>query len=263
MTAGARRSGARRRGVFPPSPLPALPPQVNAHPLPVLGAFVLLSLAIGLAWTPAQLAAAIAGVLLVLLLPAPGGAAWRALARFAPLLALVPLLHGLDWRGFAAGPLPWRVDPQGLERGLLAALRLGLWILISMRTLERLHPAALLARLPASPRLARLWLAPLLAFSWLELAYREAFLIERAWRARGGAGGRGPAAAQWPALLLPLFRNLLARGDALADSLTLRRFPARWAGSPRPAPAPAELLPLAAAVAACAGVLWLRRGGSG
>ncbi len=263
MSGGAWRSGARRRRVFPPSPLPTLLPIGSAHPLPVLGAFLLLSLGVGLAWTPRQLLPAIAGVLLLLLLPAPGGAAWRALARFAPLLVLVPLLHGLAWRGFAAGPLPWRFDVGGLERGLLAALRLGLWILVSMRTLERLHPAALLARLPASPRLARLWLAPLLALSWLELAYREAFLLERAWRARGGGGGRGPVAAQWPALLLPLFRNLLARGDALADSLTLRRFPERWAGSPRPAPAPGELLPLLAAAAAFAAVLWLRQEGGG
>jgi len=263
MTRGARRTGARRRQVFPPSPLATALPAGSAHPLPVLAAFLLLSLGVGLAWTPGQLAPAIAGALLLLLLPAPGGAAWRALARFAPLLALVPLLHALDWRGFSAGPLPWRFEAAGLRQGLLVALRLGLWILISMRTLERLHPAALLARLPASPRLARLWLAPLLALGWLELAYREAFLLERAWRARGGAGGRGPAAAQWPALLLPLFRNLLARGDALADSLTLRRFPARWAGAPRPAPAPSELLPLLAAAAAFAAVLWLRRGGGG
>jgi len=246
----------RTRPVFPPSPLPAAGRAAPAHPGPALAAFLGASLAVGLAWTPGALAAAAAGVLLLLLLPAPSAFAWRALARFAPLLVLVPLLHALDWRGFGAWPALWQLERAGLRSGALAALRLALWILISERTLERLQPAALLARLPVSPRLARLALAPLLAVGWFELALGEAFLLERAWRARGG-GGR---LAHWPALLLPLFRNLLARGDALADSLALRRFPERWAGAPRPLPAPRELLPALAGGGALLAVLLLRRG---
>lgn len=250
------RRFARRRPVFPPSPLPALQPARVPHPAPVLAAFLSASLAVGLAWSGPALAAAAAGALLLVLLPRPGLLAWRGLARFAPLVLLVVLLQGLDWQGFAAWPALWQLERAGFGRGLQAALRLALWILISARTLERLHPAALLARLPASPRAARLALAPLLAVGWLELALGEAFLLERAWRARGG-GGR---LAHWPSLLLPLFRNLLARGDALADSLALRRFPARWAGAPRPLPGPGELLPALAGGAALIAVLLLRRG---
>lgn len=251
-----RRGLARRRPVFPPSPLPALLPARVPHPAPALVAFLASSLAVGLAWSAAALAAAAAGALLLVLVPRPGRLAWRALARFAPLVVLVVLLQALDWRGLSAWPALWQLDRAGLGRGAQAALRLALWILISARTLERLHPAALLARLPASPRGARLALAPLLAVGWLELALGEAFLIERAWRARGGSG----RFAHWPSLLLPLFRNLLARGDALADSLVLRRFPERWAGAPRPRPSPGDLLPVLAGGAALIAVLLLRRG---
>ncbi len=109
---------------------------------------------------------------------------------------------------------PWYFGPDGLRWGLTGAARMGLWILVSARCLESLHPAALLARLPRDRRWARRLLVPLLAFSFLDLMIREAWLLERAWRARGGAGASGGLgrAAHWPSLILPLFRNLLARG---------------------------------------------------
>lgn len=247
-----------KRSAFAPSPLPAELPARVPHPGPVLLGFVLLSLALALAGPPAQLLPAGVALAALLLLPRPRVDALRVLLGFLPLLVLLPLLRALDWRGFGDGPWPWRLAAAGWSQGLQLALRLALWILISALTLTRLHPAALLARLPASPRLARLWLAPLLALSWLSLTLREAWLLERAWRARGGR--RGWRAAHWPSLLLPLFRNLLARGDALADSLTLRRFPDRWAGRARPRPRPVEFLPALLAAAALLGLLWMQRG---
>lgn len=253
-----------RRAAFPPSPLPASLPELTAHPGLTLAVFALLSLSVGMAWTLRQLLPAVAGCLLWLLWPGPRFSAWPSLRPFLPLLLLVPLFHIMDWVGFAlADPLPWRYAPEGWGRGLQLALRLGLWILISARSLERLHPAALLARLPRQPRLARRLLAPLLALSWLELSLREAWLLERAWRSRGGAGrGLARRAMHWPSLLLPLFRNLLARGDTLAAALAIRRFPTRWAGAPRQGASLSDLLSALAALALLLLTLWIRRTGA-
>ncbi len=256
-----------KRGAFPPSPLPALLPGGAAHPGWALLAFALLSLAVGLAWTPLQLLPALLGTLCYLLRPLPVFRAYRAVLVFLPLLLLLPLIHLLDWVGFAAeGSIPWRIEPAGFGRGLQMSLRLGLWILISARSIERLHPAALLARLPRRPRLARLMLAPMLALSWLELILREAWLLERAWRARGGLSGadgrRRLPGAHWPSLLLPLFRNVMARADTLAEALEIRRFPERWAGAPRLPRTGADLLPPLGALIVLLLTLWIREGGS-
>jgi energy-coupling factor transporter transmembrane protein EcfT len=250
-----------KRSAFPPSPLPAELPGRAAHPGWTLLAFALLSLAVGLAWTPRQLLPALLGSLLYLVLPLPAFRAYRAVLAFLPLLLLLPLFHLLDWVGFAAeGVLPWRIEAAGLARGLQLSLRLGLWILISARSIERLHPAALLARLPRRPRLARMMLAPLLALSWLELILREAWLLERAWRARGGV--RRLSGAHWPSLLLPLFRNVMARADILAEALEIRRFPERWAGAPSRERGAADLLPPLGALIVLLVTLWIRGGGA-
>ncbi len=254
-----------KRSAFPPSPLPALLPERTAHPGLALSVFVALSLAVGMAWTPRQLLPATAGALIYLFLPSPVFRSWRAPLAFLPLLLLLPLFHVLDWVGPSEGRLmPWRYDATGWSRGLQLTLRLSLWILISARSLERLHPAALLSRLPRNPRLARRLLAPLLALSWLELVLREAWLLERGWRARGGIGARGGGlrGAHWPSLILPLFRNVLARGDTLAEALTLRRFPERWAGAPRGAPGAGDLLPFVGAVILLLITIWMREGGA-
>lgn len=252
-----------KRSAFPPSPLPALLPERTAHPGLALLVFAALSLSVGLSWTPKQLLPALIGALVYLFLPFPAFRSWRAATAFAPLLLLLPLFHVLDWVGFAEGSrLPWRYDATGWSRGLQLTLRLSLWILISARSLERLHPAALLSRLPRNPRLARILLAPLLALSWLELVLREAWLLERGWRSRGGASGGRWRGAHWPSLILPLFRNVLARGDTLAEALTLRRFPERWAGAPRRAPGASDLLPALGALALLLITLWMREGGA-
>ena len=88
-------------------------------------------------------------------------------------------------------------------------------------------------------------LVPMLAVSFLGLMTREAFLLERGWQARGGAGrkGRWYLGAHWPSLILPLFRNLMARGDTLAEALELRSFPNRWAGRPAPRVRAGDLIP--------------------
>ncbi|MBN2169949.1 MAG: hypothetical protein JW819_01355 [Candidatus Krumholzibacteriota bacterium] len=245
-----------RRAAFPPLPFPAELPAAGAHPALALITFAAASLVVGLAWSPARLALAAAAITVLLAWPRPSRRPLRALLTFAPLLALIPLFHVLPWRGFAgAGRWPWAYDPAAWPRGLLAAARMGLWILLTARTLDRLHPAACLAALPRRPRLARLALAPLLALSLLELSLREAFLLERAWRARGGAGRGRLRAAHWPSLLVPLFRNVLGRADALADSLRLRRFPARWAAPVAAGPGAGDLLPAALAAAALAALL--------
>ena len=224
-----------RRAAFAPSPLPPLPAGGAANPAPPLISFAALSISVGLAWTTGRLAACALAVGFYLIWPSPSARPLRILLRFLPLLLLVPLLSLFAWRGFD-GQLrsPWLFLPDALPRGLAGAARMGLWILVSARCLESLHPAALLARLPRSARWARRLLVPLLAFSFLDLMIREAWLLERAWRARGGAGrvGGGRLAAHWPSLILPLFRNLLARADTLAEALELRRFPDRWAGAP-------------------------------
>jgi hypothetical protein len=89
----------------------------------------------------------------------------------------------------------------------------------------------------------------------LELALRESWLLERAWRARAGKGRR----PHWPALILPLFRNLLARSETLSESLALRRFPQRWAGNPAPALRPVDLAPALLGTAALLAVIFLGR----
>ncbi len=252
-----------KRGAFPPSPLPAELPARASHPGWTLLAFALLSLAVGLAWTPRQLLPALLGSLLYLFMPSPAFRAYRSVLAFLPLLVILPLFHLLDWVGFSAeGLLPWRVDSAGLGRGLWISLRLALWILISARSIERLHPAALLARLPRSPRLARMMLAPLLALSWLELILREAWLLERAWRSRGGLGSRRLPGAHWPSLLLPLFRNVMAQADTLAEALEIRRFPDRWAGAPRQMHGATDLLPPLGALIVLLLTLWFRGGGA-
>jgi energy-coupling factor transporter transmembrane protein EcfT len=222
--------------------------------------FAALSLSLGLVYSPAPLAMVAGAILLYLCWPAPSARPLRQLLLFAPLLALLPLLHALSWRGLeGAWRWPWTLVPGGWIRGLLAAARLALWILLAARILDRLRPADLMARLPRRPALARLLLSGLLAFSWLELIHREAWLLERAWRARL-RGGEGPARiAVWPRLMLPLFRNLIARGDQLADSLAMRRFPLRWAGRPQPALDWRDAPPAALALAVLAWSLWRGR----
>ena len=249
-----------RRAAFPPLPFPAELPAAGAHPGLALVTFAAASLAVGLAWTPPRLALAAALVVLLAVWPRPGRRPLRALLAFAPLLVLIPLFHVLPWRGFAgAWRWPWAYDAGAWPRGLAAAARMGLWLLLTARTLDRLHPAACLASLPRRPRLARMALAPVLALSLLELSLREAFLLERAWRARGGAGQGRLGAAHWPSLLVPLFRGVLGRADTLADSLRLRRFPERWAAPTARAPGAGDLLPAILAAAALA-VLLLPRG---
>ncbi len=213
------------------SPFPRTPflndPGGAEHPLPLMAAFLLLALAVGLSWTWLRLAASGAGVLIFLFLPRPSSRPWTLILRFSPLLIIVMLIHVFPWRGFGEG-LPWTHDSTGWTRGLLALSRFALWILLSARVLEGLHPAALMARLPKNPHLARWALVPVMAFGFLDFFLREAFLLEKAWRARGGVSGLRKS--HWPSLLLPLFRGMLARGDTLAESLALRRFPERWAG---------------------------------
>jgi len=199
------------------------------HPFPLMLAFFLLAIAVGISWTWDRLALSAIGVLFFLILPRPNAGPFFLLARFTPLLILVMLIHAFPWRGFEGG-FPWRYDAGGWLRGLLALSRFAFWILLSARALEGLHPAALMSRLPTNPRFARWALVPVMAFSFLDFFLREAFLLEKAWRARGGAFGRRSKRAHWPALLLPLFRSMLARGETLAEALAVRRFPARWAG---------------------------------
>ena len=218
-----------KRSAFPPSPFPGDLRGEPEHPLPPFLAFLLLSAAIGLSADPAALGACALGVLFLVLWPRPSLRPLQGLLAFAPLLLAIPFFHLLDWRGFQGSwRLPWVLQMNALGRGLLAAGRMGLWILLAARTLDHLHPAALMARLPSRSRWARRCLAPVLALSWLDLMIREAWLLERAWRARGGSWRW----AALPALLVPLFRNLLARSETLAESLSLRRFPERWAASP-------------------------------
>jgi energy-coupling factor transporter transmembrane protein EcfT len=232
------------RPVFPPSPFSLQGAEVTVHPVVLITGFAALSLAIGFAWTPDRLPPVAAGVAIWLLLPRP---AWRPLLvslRFLPLLLLVPLLHCVIWQGWQGGsPLGW--DSSRWTTGLMASVKIAMWILVSARALDRLHPADLLARLPRHPRLARVMLVPMLAVSFLGLMTREAFLLERSWQARGGAGrkGRWYLGAHWPSLILPLFRNLMARGDTLAEALELRSFPNRWAGRPAPRVRVGDLIP--------------------
>ena len=247
LAPGRRGRLGSRRPAFAPNPLGGAGAEVPrggpAHPLPLLLAFAALSLAVGFAWTWPRLLAASAAVLLWLLWPAPSRRPWRGLLFFLPMILLVPLLHGLQWRGFAGG-LPWTWESAALLRGTQSALRLALWILVSARALERLGGSACMIRLPRNRRLARFFLAPVLALACLELSLREAWLLERAWRARGGLEGRNWRAAHWPSLILPLFRNLLARADGLAESLELRRFPSLWAGEALRLPGLGDILPL-------------------
>jgi len=250
-----------RRSAFAPSPYPLELPALAAHPGLLLVAFALLSLAIGLAWTPGRLVVAAVGVLALTLWPEPSPRPLRVLAGFVPLLVLVPVFHLLAWRGFGGeARLPWTWDASALSSGFISAARMALWILISARVIGRLHPAAFLARLPARPRLARSAIPMVLALSFLDLLIREAWLLERARRARGLSRGGARRALHWPALLLPLFRNVLARADTLADALVLRRFPERWAGHPLPRASAGDLFSAALALAALLAVLMM--GGS-
>jgi len=249
-----------RRSPFPATPFSSLPEGGAEHPLPMLLAFLMLALAVGFSWTWSRLAVAAAGAIVFLLLPRPGGRPWRLLLGFSPLLVVVFILHLFPWRGFAAG-FPFAFDGTAWPRGLMAFSRFGLWILLSARALEGLHPAALMARLPSKAVLARWALVPVMAFGFLDLFLREAFHLEKAWRSRGGARG-GLRAAAWPALLLPLFRGMITRADTLAESLAIRRFPERWAGG-RPLPwRPASLVRMALAALVLAAV-WLQRAEAG
>ncbi len=234
-----------KRSPFPATPFPRIVGALE-HPLPLMCAFLLLAVAVGISWTWDRLALSAMGVLFFLLLPRPSARPFLLLARFTPLLILVMLIHAFPWRGFEGG-IPWRYDAGGWLRGLLALSRFAFWILLSARALEGLHPAALMSRLPANPRLARWALVPVMAFSFLDFFLREAFLLEKAWRARGGASGRSSNRAHWPALLLPLFRGMLARGETLAEALAVRRFPERWAGGAKLPWRGASLARLAAA----------------
>ncbi|MCP4546163.1 MAG: hypothetical protein GY835_06830 [bacterium] len=245
-----------RRSAFAPTPYTAEADASNAHPAFLILTFCAVSLSIGFAWTPDKLLVVTIGVGLFLGWPAPNLRPLKVLLGFLPLLLLVPLMHCLVWRGFGEG-LPWRWEPTRVTLGLTAAARLALWILISARAIGRLHPAACLARLPRNNRFARLMLAPMLALSCLSLMVREAFLLERAWRARGGMRGRNLRAAHWPSLLLPLFRNLLARSESMADSLQVRGFPERWAGSPLAPPRAGDILPSLMSILL---LIWIRLG---
>jgi hypothetical protein len=215
-----------KRSPFPWTPFHGNPGRVE-NPLPLMVAFLFLALAVGLSWTWMRLAASSAGVLVFLILPRPSLRALGLLLRFLPLLIIVMLIHVFPWRGFGEG-LPWFHDSSGWMRGLLALSRFALWIILSARVLEGIHPAALMSHLPRNPRLARWALVPVMAFGFLDFFLREAFLLEKAWRARGGSNSLRHS--HWPSLLLPLFRGMLSRGDRLAESLALRSFPRRWAG---------------------------------
>ncbi len=241
-----------KRSPFPGTPFPSAPALME-HPLPILAAFLLLALAVGLSWTWDRLALSATGVLLFLLLPRPSTRPWLLLARFAPLLALVMLIHIFSWRGFGEGA-PWRYDAGGWLRGLLALSRFAFWILLSARVLESLHPAALMSRLPRNPKLARWALVPVMAISFLDFFLREAFLLEKAWRARGGDTLRK---AHWPALLLPLFRGMFARGETLAEALAVRGFPEGWAGGEKLPWRAASLIRFAGAALVLA-LVWAR-----
>jgi energy-coupling factor transporter transmembrane protein EcfT len=245
-----------KRSPFPATPFPRIIGALE-HPLPLMAAFLLLALAVGISWTWDRLTLSAIGVLFFLLLPRPSARPFLLLARFTPLLILVMLIHAFPWRGFEGG-IPWRYDAGGWLRGLLALSRFAFWILLSARALESLHPAALMSRLPSNPRLARWALVPVMAFSFLDFFLREAFLLEKAWRARGGASGRSSKRAHWPALLLPLFRGMLARGETLAEALAVRRFPERWAGGAKLPWRGASLARLAAAAIVLI-LVWSRR----